>query len=234
MENLKILIVKSNLSFAIELEMLLLKWGCKNINIVDNGIEAFAILESSMIDIILMDIDINGSLNGIQVAEKIQNTGIPIIYITGQKSEEYYERAKNTNLSSYIVKPFNSLTLKSAIETSMVSKPCETEEDIQYFYVRRGKILKKILIEDIYLVISDANYCDLYHDSFKSTVKSSLKKILHQLPERDFIRVHNQYIVQVNKINEIFLTKGEILINDMIIPIGRSFKKQLKERLNVL
>jgi len=236
MENLEILIVEDNLSFALELEMILTNWGCRSVEIVNNSSDAFNILESSMIDIILMDINIQGNLNGIQIAEQIQNTGIPIIYITGQKSEDYYERAKNTNLTSYLVKPFDNLTLKSAIETCVGQKSFkkEIENSLEFFYVRKGKSLKKIPIVDIAFVVSDANYCDLYHNDSKSTVKSSLKKILTQLPEQDFLRIHNQYIVRIAKIDEVFLSKGEVLINGQSIPIGRSYKKQLKERLNVL
>jgi len=236
MENLEVLIVEDNLSFAIELEMILTNWGCQTINIVNNSSDAFSILESSSTDLILMDINIQGELNGIQIAEKIQKTGIPIIYITGQKSVDYYERAKNTNLTSYLVKPFDNLTLKSAIETSIRAKSLEKDigNSIEFFYVRKGKMLKKIPVTDIDLIVSDANYCDLHHGGSKSTVKSSLKRIVEQLPKQDFLRIHNKYVVRLSKIDEIFLSKGEVIINDLSIPIGRSYKKQLKDRLNVI
>jgi DNA-binding LytR/AlgR family response regulator len=237
MENLEILIIEDNLSYALELEMILANWGCKAINIVNNSVDAFRILEKSMTDIILMDITIQGNLNGIEIAEQIRNTGIPIIYMTIQKSEHYYERAKNTNLTSYLIKPFDKLTLKSAIESSVISKikkDHNTEESPDFFYIRKGKTLKRIPYSDIDLVISDAHYCDLYHNNSKSTTKSSLKKILQQLPCQDFLRVHNRYIVRIAKIEEVLLSKGELLINNMSIPIGRSYKKQLKEKLNLL
>ena len=238
MENLEILIIEDNLSFALELEITLAKWGCKNVKTVNNSVDAFNVLDSFMTDIILMDINLQGELNGIQIAERIQNTGIPIIYMTGQKSEKLYESAKKTNLSSYLVKPFDNLTLKSAIETGVKSKPFKekvaVDEKINSFYIRKGKSIKKILTDDIDFIVSDANYCDLYHNDVKSTIKSSLKRIFEQLPEQEFLRVHNQYIVRVSKIDEIFLSKGEIMIDNNVIPIGRSYKKKLKERLKML
>ena len=97
---LKILIVEDNISFALELEMILDEIGYQIIATVDNSAEALDIIFSKEPDLILMDIDIKGNLSGTQIGQKIKHLNIPIIFITSFDNKERYEDARQSNMAA--------------------------------------------------------------------------------------------------------------------------------------
>ncbi len=71
-------------------------------------------------DLVLMDIRLEGSMDGIEAAEKIRaHLDIPIIYLTAYADEETIVRVKTTNPFGYLVKPFNERELRGAIEIAL-------------------------------------------------------------------------------------------------------------------
>lgn len=75
---------------------------------VDNGKEAIEIAHSVKPDLILMDIRIDGDMDGIETVKKIQQTdNIPVIYTSGNTDQQTAERAGMTNPLGFLVKPVN-------------------------------------------------------------------------------------------------------------------------------
>uniref|UniRef100_UPI0040478FBF response regulator n=1 Tax=Mariniflexile sp. TaxID=1979402 RepID=UPI0040478FBF len=68
-------------------------------------------------DILLLDINLKGKIDGIETAQIMQKTyNIPIIYLTANADEAHFNRAKSTNPYAFISKPFKKLDLERAIE----------------------------------------------------------------------------------------------------------------------
>ncbi|MFK7808683.1 MAG: LytTR family transcriptional regulator DNA-binding domain-containing protein, partial [Saprospiraceae bacterium] len=65
-------------------------------------------------------------------------------------------------------------------------------------------------------------------------VKTSLRKLLKILPGNKFIKIHKQYIIQVNAIEFINYKKNKLVIQSHEIPIGRKFKSDLMDRINII
>jgi DNA-binding LytR/AlgR family response regulator len=61
--------------------------------------------------------------------------------------------------------------------------------------------------------------------------KQSFKGILDQLPEKQFVQVHKSWVVHVSKINSI--EKNRIKIGEILIPIGETFKKEIRELIKM-
>ncbi len=117
---IKILVVEDDKPSGLILQKLLLKSGYTVSAIVDTGEEAIKIIEKSRPDLILMDIALAGEIDGIETAEKIYNKHqIPFIYITSSTDELTFDRAKKSLPQSYIVKPFNGHSLKTAIDMAL-------------------------------------------------------------------------------------------------------------------
>jgi len=82
-------------------------------------------------DIALLDINIEGSLNGIEVAEIIRKKySIPFIFLTSHSDKETLDKAKLTLPYGYIVKPFNEKDLISSIEMAVFRHAKENKSDI--------------------------------------------------------------------------------------------------------
>jgi DNA-binding NarL/FixJ family response regulator len=86
------------------------------VGICSNGLDAMKKCRETNPELVLMDIMLKGDLNGIETANNIKKIyKIPHIYLTAFYDKTMVERAKTTNPSSYINKPFDNTELKNAI-----------------------------------------------------------------------------------------------------------------------
>lgn len=140
---INILVVEDDKPSGLILQKLLLKSGYNVLDIVATGEEAIAAIDDHNIDLILMDISLPGSIDGIEAAERIYSEhSIPFIYITAGTDVSTFERAKRSMPLNYIVKPFNSQVLNSAIEIALFK--FEMEKKLRVSESRKGKILESI------------------------------------------------------------------------------------------
>jgi CheY-like chemotaxis protein len=87
-----------------------------------SGTEALNLLERNVPDLILMDINIKGEINGIETTKMIKKRiHIPVIYLTSHSDDVTLARAKETYPEGFISKPFNDNDLKVAIELALNS-----------------------------------------------------------------------------------------------------------------
>jgi DNA-binding response OmpR family regulator len=110
--------------------------GIEKIVVVDNADDAIDVVKSTDISLIFMDININGSVDGIICAKKIQFIkNIPIIFISAINDNEVLHEAIDKNTVSYILKPFGEaevlVALKLFENKTVVPKPTNT--DTVYF-----------------------------------------------------------------------------------------------------
>ena len=84
------------------------------------GDEAIERAEAERPDLILMDIVLNGKMDGIEAADRITSQfDIPVIYLTSYTDQEYIERAKQTKPFGYLVKPYHLKELYANIEMAL-------------------------------------------------------------------------------------------------------------------
>ena len=120
MEKTKIMIVEDELIVAKSLSGQLKRLGYEVAAIVASGEEAIEIAASARPELILMDIMLQGEIDGIQAAEKIWNScHIPVIYLTANADISTLERAKISGSFGYILKPFKNKELQAAIEIAL-------------------------------------------------------------------------------------------------------------------
>jgi DNA-binding response OmpR family regulator len=112
----KVLIVEDEAIVALDIKNALLKLGYDVIACATNEEEAIASIKKILPDIIIMDIHLNHSKDGIETAKAIQKiANIPILYLTAFADDETIRRAVNTNPIGYLIKPFKREELKSTI-----------------------------------------------------------------------------------------------------------------------
>jgi PAS domain S-box-containing protein/putative nucleotidyltransferase with HDIG domain len=117
MENLRIMIVEDESLVARDIDNMATSLGYEVCGVASSGEEAVDMAARLRPDLILMDVIIKGSLDGISAAEKIwDNYRIPLIYVTAYADELTLKRAKITEAFGYILKPFDERELKVTIE----------------------------------------------------------------------------------------------------------------------
>ena len=81
-------------------------------------------------DVILMDIELLGDMDGIQTSKEILGIcDVPVVYLTGQTDDETLDRVKKTNPYGYIVKPFEITELKVAVELALYKHDVEVGKE---------------------------------------------------------------------------------------------------------
>ena len=129
----RILIVEDEKIIAKDLEIRLQNMGYDVVASVSTGKEAIAIVKSQPVDLILMDIMIDGEIDGIETAELIhQQMDVPIIYLTAYADERTFERAKLSDPFGYLLKPFQErdldLTIRTVIQKFSFEKQIKASE----------------------------------------------------------------------------------------------------------
>jgi CheY-like chemotaxis protein len=123
----KILVVEDEMIIAAKISMQLTNLGYEVTGILPRGEQAVLHVEENTPDIVLLDINLKGRLDGIETALQIQRQrDIPIIYLTANGDEATFNRAKSTRPYAFISKPFKQLDLQRAIELT-ISHMAENE-----------------------------------------------------------------------------------------------------------
>ena len=101
-----------------------------------------------------------------------------------------------------------------------------------HIFLKAAARLLKIYPEDILWIEALGDYVTIHTSKERYTVHSTMKGIESKLPANDFVRVHRSFIIRIDRIAAI---EGKILvIEKKLIPVSKSYKKGLMQRLNLL
>ncbi len=244
----KILIVEDQELYAEQLEMLVDKLGYEHIATVDNSTHALSMILKNVPDLILMDIHIQGSHDGIELAEMIhQSHLIPIIFITSLQDDETFQRANKIQAVHFLMKPFNDLQLQRIIEMTVSrlqnednnlkqNPPTEEwENDFlfqDHFYIKTRQKLDKVSINDVLFLEADGHHCWIHTSAKKFLVRMPMKELSNRLPKFFFIQTHRSCIVNIQKIQSVNLEESVIVFENTQAPLSKRNKEILLQKLN--
>src|SRR5688572_4469572 len=108
MENIRVLVVEDKLMIAEHIASMLKKNSMDVIGMCASGEEAIEMSREKNPDLILMDIELSGAIDGISAAQIIhQDQAIPIIYLSDYTDNKTIDRAKKTIPANFLAKPFH-------------------------------------------------------------------------------------------------------------------------------
>ncbi len=143
MDTINVLIVEDDKDTAKLIEKLLKNFGYIVAGIVATGKEAISKSEECKPDIVLMDIQLEGQMDGLETAKKIKLcSNIPVIYLTAYSDENKLKRAKVTEPFAYIIKPFKERELHANIQMALYKN--ETENKLKRMYRELQDSLAKV------------------------------------------------------------------------------------------
>lgn len=156
----RILIVEDEILLAKDLASSLKNLGYEITGRVSSAEEAIQIVEESNPDLILMDIKLEGEMDGIEAADQIRTRfDMPVVYLTAFPEKDALERAKATEPYGYLGKPISQLELRSTIETALYKHEADKrvrEGEEKYKNLFHGSN-DAIFIHDLEADIIDAN-----------------------------------------------------------------------------
>ncbi len=242
----KILIVEDEMVIAANISLQLTELGYEVIGIVPRGEDALKQIETNTPDILLLDINLKGALDGIETAQAMQKThNIPVIYLTANIDDAHFNRAKTTHPYGFIAKPFKKLDLQRTIELTISQITSEEKETDKIepingeslilsdsIFVRHLNSMVKISINDVLYIEAERNYCRIHSKNREYLLVMTLKDMDEKLPSKHFLRVHRSFIINISKIDEV--ANSHIVIGKKAIPISKSLKEELLKRLQTI
>ncbi|NBD33798.1 MAG: response regulator [Cyanobacteria bacterium] len=116
----KILIVEDEAVVSLDISRRLEKMGYEVMGRLASGEEAINLIQEERPDLVLMDINLQGEMDGIETATKLyREYNLPVIYLTAYAGQSTLERAKESKPYGYILKPFKERELHAAIEIAI-------------------------------------------------------------------------------------------------------------------
>ena len=126
----RILVVEDESIVALDIQSRLQNLGYEVAVTVGNGDQAIAQTEALQPDLVMMDIMLQGEMDGVQTAERIgEHSDIPIIFLTAYSDESTLQRAKSISPFGYLLKPFNDRELHTTIEIALTKH--QNEKNLQ-------------------------------------------------------------------------------------------------------
>jgi len=247
MNTIKIMIVEDDMIIAADLSMQLTQLGYEIVGILARGEDVLKQLESNLPDIILMDIQLKGEIDGIQTAQIILDRyQLPLIYLTANSDDHTFQRAKETKPFAFIAKPFEESDLERTIElvASRLDIPskAEIEEtetegtsfilDDRIFVKQRDRMIK-IFLKDILYAVAERCYCKVFTPNKEFLMTIPLKEFEDRIASKTFLRVHRSYLVNVTKIDEISDNNSFLSIGEHHIPVSKSYQSILQNHLRL-
>jgi len=238
-KNNTILIVEDEMIIAANISLQLTHLGYEVTGIIPRAEEVLPQIRQQIPDILLIDINLKGNLDGIELAHLIQKEyKIPIIYLTANSDEAHFSRAKATNPYSFISKPFKKLDLQRAIELTLVRIQEEQNSDKNLdlvseepfvlsdcIFVRSHDKMVKVCINNILYIEAERNYCKIHCKDKEHLLVMTLKDIEEKLRSNTLLRIHRSFIVNLSHIDEI--ATSHVVIAKKAIPLSADLKKQL-------
>jgi two-component system LytT family response regulator len=172
-----------------------------------------------------------------------------IIFITAY--DQYAIRAFELNAADYLMKPFQKRRFLEAVKkatdkiragharkepaSEILAKKPESSQPLNRFVVRKGNGISLIPVEDIRYLEAQDDYVMIHHKEGKAMKQQTMKYFEDNLSQKDFVRVHRSYIVNVTEIKRIEPYGKDnhvaILNSGDKIPVSRSGYQQLKDEL---
>lgn len=242
-KNNTILIVEDEMIIAANISLQLTHLGYEVTGIIPRAEEVLPHIRLHVPDILLLDINLKGDIDGIQLAHLIQKEfKIPIIYLTANADEAHFERAKETNPYAFISKPFKKLDLQRAIELTVIriqnenetEKSIPIDNDIPFvlsdcIFVRSHNKMVKVCLNDILYIEAERNYCKIHCKDKEHLLVTTLKDLEEKLTSNNLLRIHRSFIVNLSHIDEIAMS--HVVIAKKAIPLSTELKKQLLQRI---
>lgn len=192
-----------------------------------SALSSLELLRKKQVDVLFLDIQMP-DITGIEFLKALDNK--PLVVFTTAFAEHALQGFE-LDVADYLLKPFDfNRFLRSINKISQRLKiPDEIEsEKIEFIFVKDGTKQVKIPVESIRCIKGSREYVTIVTGDKKIMSLQTMKSMEEMLP-RNFIRIHNSFIIPLAAVDTIF--KNKLQIGTEEFPIGITYKKKVLEAL---
>lgn len=195
-----------------------------------NAFEASTIAMQQDIDLIFLDLNMP-KMTGFEWLRTLKQP--PKIIVTSAY-QEYALEGYELDIVDYLLKPFSLQRFLKAVNKANESKnsesitaPSQTRSENNRFFLKGDKKHHLVHTEDILFIEAYGSYAKVVLEQETIVTHQSISSLEKQLAAPDFIRVHKSFIIATNKIKTV--EGNSIAIGTHLVPVGQTYKQQLKQ-----
>ncbi len=247
----RILIVEDEALIADHIAVCLEDIGYEVVGIEEDGMAALELIEQEKPDLCLLDINLAGGLDGVDVAHEINRRfGVPFIFLTSNSDRRTLERVKITEPAGFILKPYTVKDLESNLSIALYKirtgqvvgkdpsanqeEPPESANSVNgedSFFIKEKHELIRVFYKDISHVEAMDNYSRIHTVKGRYVLSQTLKAVEKKLEPYGFLRVHRSYVVNLGLID--LIAPRHLFLGADQIPISEAQRQKLIERIQL-
>lgn len=234
---------------CVQLLALQLKQHCPGVEVLaglcspEEGLQAIRTLDP---DVVFLDVEMP-RMNGFQLLEQLERIPFGLIFVTAYN--EFALKAFRFSALDYLLKPLNSSHLCEAVRKAEKRRQIDQGQlDLLRYQLKEGKYPSKIAVpfqsgvvfvelSELVYCEADSNYTKLFLVNGKHHLLSkTLREVQEVLEERSFLRVHRQYLINLEHIKMYHKGDGSYLVmtGDITIPVAKNQKERLVQKFGWL
>lgn len=190
-----------------------------------NAFDALDYIRNNPVDLLFLDIDMP-EMSGIEFLKSLPSP--PQTILTTAHSQ-YALESYEYGVIDYLLKPISISRFIKSIERFLTFYKKEEIDEPQNITIKVEGRNTELKMYDINYIQSYGNYVKVFTRHKIYLASTTTQEILSNLSARKFMRIHKSYIANLSKITN--YTENEVLINNVKLPIGITYKRELLEYL---
>ncbi len=184
--------------------------------------EALMFMQENSADVFFLDINMP-EITGVSLAKIIKNKA-KIIFTTAYR--DYAIEGFNLNVIDYLLKPFSFERFMEAVAKVSIKEIASSKD---FIFVRADRKMIKVNFSSILYIESLSDYVKIYTKEQTIVTRENISTLSTTLPKNLFLRIHRSFIISIQQITS--YTNEFIELNDKALPISRSYKESVLQKL---
>lgn len=230
---MRILIIEDEARIAKRLERMTRQFfehNLSSIAICDSLSKGLQYIEQEQIDVLLLDLNLNGE-NGFKVLETMVSSAFHTIIVSANTDKAITAFAYG--VLDFVPKPFDEARLGQAFKR-IATNSMKTDNLVKFLAVKKMGNVNLIDLQELYYIKGAGIYSELHLKNGQTALHDKSLEKLEQLIS-SFERIHKSYLVPLHEAERIIVQSGSryslLLKNGEVLPIGRSRYKDLKQKM---
>jgi DNA-binding LytR/AlgR family response regulator len=197
-----------------------------------SALEAAELLLTENVDLIFLDVLMPG-MTGLDFIKTLAASKPEVIMITSNK--DFAVEAFEYDVTDFLVKPVSYerfLKAVSKAKRNFEKKGTSVNAIDEHIFIKVGSRFIKLELKNILYIEALSDYVTIHTLNEKYTIHSTMKGFESTLPAKDFFRIHNSYIVRLDKITSV--AGNNVSILKTVLPVSRNKVKTLIQRLKLI
>jgi two-component system LytT family response regulator len=211
---------------------------CRKTSLVDlratfrEPVKAIEFMNREKVDLIFLDINMP-DISGMQLVQTLSPR--PMIIFTTAYSH-YAVESYDLNAIDYLLKPITFERFLAAVNKAQTSLLMKNKADVknevpETVFIKSGTQTHHLKISEILYLQKDGNYITIFLKDKRILIRENMTDIFDIVPQEEFVRVHKSFVVAIRHISMIEV--HQLIINNEKIPIGSTYREQLRIRLGL-